>query len=145
MIINELLELRAYVHWCLTMLRLKRMGRGLPAIASGSADLTEKQFRQVEQSMQKIFLDVGAQYADKLAQAQADKAAGAMKAMEEAGAKVIYLSDAERKRWAEKLPNVAMDWAESMEQKGMPGKKVLQGYLDGLRQRGTVLVRDWDK
>ncbi len=36
-------------------------------------------------------------------------------------------------------------WAESMEQKGMPGKKVLQGYLDGLRQRGTVLVRDWDK
>ena len=68
-----------------------------------------------------------------------------MKAMEEAGAKVIYLSDAERKRWAEKLPNVAMNWAESMEQKGMPGKAVLKGYLDGLRQRGTVLVRDWDK
>ena len=70
---------------------------------------------------------------------------GAMKAMEEAGAKVIYLSDAERKRWAEKLPNVPMNWAESMEQKGMPGKAVLKGYLDGLRQRGTVLVRDWDK
>ena len=38
-----------------------------------------------------------------------------------------------------------MNWAESMEQKGMPGKAVLKGYLDGLRQRGTVLVRDWDK
>ena len=68
-----------------------------------------------------------------------------MKAMEDAGAKVIYLSDAERKRWAEKLPNVPMNWAESMEKKGMPGKAVLKGYLDGLRQRGTVLVRDWDK
>ena len=91
------------------------------------------------------FLDVGAEYADKLAKAQADRAAGAMKAMEEAGAKVIYLSDAERKRWAAKLPNVPMNWAKSMEQKGMPGKAVLKGYLDGLRQRGTVLVRDWDK
>ena len=112
---------------------------------AGGLSINKDVFDDFPPYMQKIFLDVGAQYADKLAQAQADKAAGAMKAMEEAGAKVIYLSDAERKRWAEKLPNVAMDWAESMEQKGMPGKKVLKGYLDGLRQRGTVLVRDWDK
>ena len=112
---------------------------------AGGLSINKDVFDSFPEYMQKIFMEVGAQYADKLAQAQADKAAGAMKAMEEAGAKVIYLSDAERKRWAEKLPNVAMDWAESMEQKGMPGKKVLQGYLDGLRQRGTVLVRDWDK
>ena len=112
---------------------------------AGGLSINKDVFDGFPDYMQKIFLEAGAQYADKLAQAQADKAAGAMKAMEEAGAKVIYLSDAERKRWAEKLPNVAMDWADSMEQKGMPGKKVLQGYLNGLRQRGTVLVRDWDK
>ncbi|MBW2176606.1 MAG: C4-dicarboxylate TRAP transporter substrate-binding protein [Deltaproteobacteria bacterium] len=112
---------------------------------AGGLSVNKDVFDDFPDYMQKIFLEVGAQYADKLAQAQADKAAGAMKAMEEAGAKVLYLSDAERKRWAEKLPNVPMNWAESMEQKGLPGKKVLQGYLDGLRQRGTVLVRDWDK
>ena len=112
---------------------------------AGGLSVNKDVFDSFPEYMQKIFMDVGAQYSDKLAQAQADKAAGAMKAMEEAGAKVIYLSDAERKRWAEKLPNVSKDWAESMEEKGMPGKKVLKGYLDGLRQRGTVLVRDWDK
>jgi TRAP-type C4-dicarboxylate transport system substrate-binding protein len=112
---------------------------------AGGLSVNKDLFDSFPEYMQKIFLDVGAQYADKLAQAQADRAAGAMKAMEEAGAKVIYLSDAERKRWAEKLPNVPMNWAESMEEKGMPGKAVLKGYLDGLRQRGTVLVRDWDK
>ena len=112
---------------------------------AGGLSVNKDVFDSFPEYMQKIFLDVGAQYADKLAQAQADRAAGAMKAMEEAGAKVIYLSDAERKRWAEKLPNVPMNWADSMEQKGMPGKAVLKGYLDGLRQRGTVLVRDWDK
>jgi TRAP-type C4-dicarboxylate transport system substrate-binding protein len=112
---------------------------------AGGLSINKDVFESFPDYMQKIFLEVGAQYADKLAQAQADRAAGAMKAMEEAGAKVIYLSDAERKRWAEKLPNVPMDWAEAMEQKGMPGKAVLKGYLDGLRQRGTVLVRDWDR
>lgn len=95
--------------------------------------------------MQKIFREVGVEYAQKLAQAQSDKAAGAMQSMEAAGAKVTYLSDAERKRWAEKLPNVPMNWATSMEEKGLPGKKVLQGYLDGLRKRDTLLVREWDK
>ena len=40
---------------------------------------------------------------------------------------------------------MAMDWAEAMEAKGLPGKQVLKGYLDGLRKRGTVLVRDWEK
>jgi TRAP-type C4-dicarboxylate transport system substrate-binding protein len=112
---------------------------------AGGLSINKDVFDSFPEYMQTIFLDVGAQYADKLAQAQADRAAGAMKAMEEAGAKIIYLSDAERKRWAEKLPNVPMDWAKSMEEKGMPGKAVLKGYLDGLRQRGTVLVRDWDK
>ncbi|MBW1890589.1 MAG: C4-dicarboxylate TRAP transporter substrate-binding protein, partial [Deltaproteobacteria bacterium] len=87
---------------------------------AGGLSVNKDVFDDFPDYMQKIFLEVGAQYADKLAQAQADKAAGAMKAMEEAGAKVLYLSDAERKRWAEKLPNVPMNWAESMEQKGLP-------------------------
>jgi len=65
--------------------------------------------------------------------------------MKQGGAKVIYLSDAERVRWANKLPNVPMEWAASMEEKGLPGKAVLQGYLNGLRARGVKLVRDWDK
>ncbi len=112
---------------------------------AGGLSINKDVFDDFPPYMQKIFKEVGAQYADKLAKAQAEKAAGAMQAMQDAGAKVIYLSDAERKRWAEMLPNVPMNWAESMESKGMPGKAVLQGYLDGLRKRGTTLVRDWDK
>ena len=39
----------------------------------------------------------------------------------------------------------SMNWADSMAKKGLPGKEVLKGFLDGLRKRDTVLVRDWDK
>ena len=43
------------------------------------------------------------------------------------------------------MPNIAMEWAASMEKKGLPGKQVLKAYLDGFRKRGVRLVRDWDK
>ena len=112
---------------------------------AGGLTVNKDVFDSFPAYMQKIFKEVGAEYAKRLAQAQTDKASGAMKAMEKAGAKIIYLSDKERKRWADKLPNVPMNWATSMEKKGLPGKKVHKGFLDGLRKRGVVLVRDWDK
>ena len=112
---------------------------------AGGLSVNTDVFKSFPPYMQKIFKDAGSEYAKRLAQAQTDKAAAAMKSMEQGGAKVLYLSDGERKRWAHKLPNVPMNWAESMEKKGMPGNAVLKGYLDGLRKRGTVLVRDWDK
>jgi TRAP-type C4-dicarboxylate transport system substrate-binding protein len=112
---------------------------------AGGISINTDIFESFPPYIQKIFKEVGAGYAKNLAKAQADKAAGAMAAMKKAGAKVVTLSDDERKRWANMLPNISQNWAESMAKKGMPGKEVLKGYLDGLRKRGTVLVRDWDK
>ncbi len=112
---------------------------------AGGLSINRDVFESFPPEMQKIFIEVGQEYTKKLADAQAARAAGAMEAMKQGGAKVIYLSDAERVRWANKLPNVPMEWAASMEEKGLPGKAVLQGYLNGLRARGVKLVRDWDK
>jgi TRAP-type C4-dicarboxylate transport system substrate-binding protein len=112
---------------------------------AGGLSINKDVFESFPPYMQKIFIDVGKGYNEKLAEAQAARAKKAMETMEQGGAKVVYLSDAERKRWADKLPNVPMEWAESMEAKGLPGKAMLQGYLDGLRARGVKLVRDWDK
>lgn len=41
-----------------------------------------------------------------------------------------------------KLPNVALQWAETMEAKGLPGLEVLEGYLNGLTERGADLPRN---
>jgi len=112
---------------------------------AGGLSINKDVFESFSPELQQIFRDVGQAYTKKLAEAQAARADKAMAAMKAAGAKVIYLSDAERKRWADKLPNVPMQWAAAMEKKGLPGKAMLKGYLDGLRQRGVKLVRDWDK
>ena len=112
---------------------------------AGGISINTDIFESFPPYLQKIFKEVGAGYTEKLAKAQADKAAGAMKAMQKDGAKVVVLSDAERKRWAGMLPNVPKNWADSMAKKGLPGDQVLKGFLAGLKKRGTTLVRDWDK
>ncbi len=112
---------------------------------AGGLSINKDVFDAFPPGIQKIFLEVGRQYTKKLAEAQAARAAKAMQTMQQHGAKVVTLSQAERKRWADKLPNVPMQWAAAMEKKGLPGKAVLKGYLDGLRKRGVQLARDWDR
>lgn len=112
---------------------------------AGGIAMNRDVFDSLPPAAQKIFREVGQQYAVKLAQAQAERAQQSIEAMRQGGAKVTVLSDDERRRWAEKLPNVPMEWAAAMEAKGIPGKAMLTGYLNGLRARGVKLVRDWDK
>ena len=112
---------------------------------AGGLSINKDVFESFPPEVQKIFIEVGKEYTKKLAEAQAARASKAMEAMKAGGATVTVLSEAERKRWADKLPNVPMEWAASMEKKGLPGKAMLNGYLDGLRSRGVKLARDWDK
>ena len=112
---------------------------------AGGISINKDVFDSFPPEMQKIFKEVGLEYAQKLAQAQTDKAKASMEAMEKAGGQVIYLSDEERAAWAAKLPNVPMEWAKTMDEKGLPGTDTVKGYLDGLRKRGAKLPRDWDK
>lgn len=112
---------------------------------AGGLSINQDTFDSFPPYMQKIFREVGEGYTKRLAKAQSDRAAGAMATMQKNGAKLTVLSDAERRAWADKLPNVPMEWAAAQEKKGLPGKKVIKAYLDGLRARGVTLVRDWDK
>ena len=112
---------------------------------AGGLSINKDVFESFPPEVQKVFIEVGKGYNKKLAEAQAARASKAMEMMKQGGAKVIYLSETERKRWADKLPNVPMEWANAMEKNGQPGKAMLKGYLDGLRQRGVKLARDWDK
>ncbi len=40
---------------------------------------------------------------------------------------------AERKCWAMRLPNLAKEWADRMEKRGLPGRKVVKTFMDEAR------------
>lgn len=61
------------------------------------------------------------------------------------GGKIIEMPEAERKRWAATMPNVAKDWANDWEKKGMPAKAILSAYMDIMRKAKQPILRHWDK
>jgi TRAP-type C4-dicarboxylate transport system substrate-binding protein len=96
--------------------------------------------------VKKVIKEVAIEYRDKVAQRALDDAAESVKEFKKHGGQIRSLSDAEKKQWAEKMPNIAMSLAEEVEKKnGYPAKAMLSAYMEGLRAAGEKPVRDWDK
>ena len=64
--------------------------------------------------------------------------------MQDENATVILLSEAEKKKWIDRLPNIAGRWAESAENRGHSARKTLTTYMDSFRARGGQPLRNWD-
>jgi TRAP-type C4-dicarboxylate transport system substrate-binding protein len=110
---------------------------------AGGLSINKDVWASFPADMKKIFLAVSAEYDVRFAkgqQAAADKLLGIMV---KKGAKVAELPAAERKRWAQAIPNIAKAWAAGLEKKGLPGKAVLKGYMQGLAKAGVQVPRDW--
>jgi TRAP-type C4-dicarboxylate transport system substrate-binding protein len=69
----------------------------------------------------------------------------AYKTMAEKGVKIVDFPEAERVKWAAGMPNIAKDWATSLDGKGLPGTELLNAYMKGLRDVGQKPLRNWDQ
>ncbi|MBL0919518.1 MAG: C4-dicarboxylate TRAP transporter substrate-binding protein [Hydrogenophaga sp.] len=116
---------------------------GIGAMYVGAAAISKRRFDALPPEVQQVLREVGAGYARRYAETQ-DRAARLMLAQAQAaGAQVHELPPAERKRWADALPNAAQTWVDELEGRGLPARAVLNGYLDDLKRHGAALPRDW--
>jgi len=65
--------------------------------------------------------------------------------IKKAGVVFTKLTTEERKRWATTLPPLSKQWAEALEQKGLPAKAVIKAFMEEARARIPDLPREWDK
>lgn len=65
--------------------------------------------------------------------------------LEDAGATVRKVSAEERAELATMVPNIAQNWAKQMDDQGLPGTEVLNGFMAKMRDAGVELARDWDE
>ena len=61
------------------------------------------------------------------------------------GGTINELSAEMRQEWASRLPNIAQEWAEAIDDTGLPGSDVLSAYMDMMREADQPILRDWDK
>ena len=92
-----------------------------------------------------IFRDVAQDYGHWQKAIDLSKIAKFTGIMKKKGVKVADLSAVERTRWAKVLPNLAKDWAERLEKRGLPGRKVIKTFMDQARALNVPIARHWDR
>ena len=112
---------------------------------SGGVVVNKSRFDKLPPEVQQALREASDVWSASYARAQTAATGDALQNMSKAGAKVSELSDAERKRWADALPQVAKIWADDVKAKGMPGYDILTAYDAALLKGGAKLPRDWNK
>ncbi len=111
-----------------------------------SVTINKQVWEGLPDEVKKVLKDVAVAYRDKVAQAALDKANASVKKFTAMGGTITQLSDADKKKWANSMPNIAQDLAAKVQKdKGYPAKEILAAYMEALRKAGEKPVRDWDK
>jgi TRAP-type C4-dicarboxylate transport system substrate-binding protein len=95
--------------------------------------------------LQTVIKNAGTSYRNALINEQNRLAIDGLNAMKQGGLKVFELARTERLAWAASLPDIASEWVKAVEERNQPGKKVLQLFMEGLRAKGQVPARNWDR
>lgn len=112
---------------------------------SGAITMNKDTWNSLPAYMQDIFMKLGGEYSAKQAGIIEKKAGLFLKLMAKQGAIVTTLPAAERRKWAEAMPNIAKEWVDANEKKGIPAKAVMKTFMDVARASGAKPLRNWDE
>ena len=122
---------------------LTRTGFGVSA--TSAITVNTDTWNDMPAHAREIFRDVAQNYGAWQIQIDNGKIAKFVGIMKKKGVKVYQMPDEQRRRWARQLPNLAKEWAERMEKRGLPGRKVVQTFMDEARALNVSIARQWDR
>ncbi|MDR5863657.1 C4-dicarboxylate TRAP transporter substrate-binding protein [Halomonas campisalis] len=112
----------------------------------GGLAANKDSFERLPEEIQEILLDVGALYSQSIAEdVMAIYEQGMMNMESDPKVTVNAWSVDQRMAWVHNMPNLAKEWVEDNEARGLPAGEVLRAYMNAMRERGIEPLRDWDK
>lgn len=117
----------------------------LGSVCSKAINMNADSWKKLPKEVQMAISEGAIGYRNEMAKQAVAKGGSSVKAYEKKGGKVHTLSADERKAWAMGMPNIAKQWAEGLEKKGVPGKQILSAYMDMMRAANAPILRHWDR
>lgn len=102
-------------------------------------------FKKLPPPVQKIFKEVGREWGRKSDEAYMHAGEAGYKSLKKFHAHLYVFSEKKRKQWAFEMPNIAKQWAASMDKQGKPGTKALDALMNEARKAGIKPIRNWDR
>lgn len=113
------------------------------AVNTKTVTVNQDYWNNLPDEVKEVLQEVAVLYRDHLAGIAMDRAAASRDAYVAAGGAIIPLSEEDRAAWAAAMPNIALEWAATLDEAGEPGTEMLEAYLAKLAAAGYTGVRDW--
>ena len=107
--------------------------------------INQRTWDRLPDEVRQVLQEVAYDYRDALAERTDQVSAHSKEVFSDNGGVVIPLSEAQRREWANSLPDLAGDWVASMERKGLPGRAILEDYMQVMRDNNQPIMRQWDQ
>jgi C4-dicarboxylate-binding protein DctP len=115
----------------------------LGAVNSKTVTVNKDYWDGLPEEVQQVLQAVAIDYRDHLAGLAMDIAAESEAAYVASGGTIVEVSLEDRAAWAAAMPNIAQEWAATLNDRGEDGTGMLAAYLGKLEAAGYVGVRDW--
>ncbi|GKX36236.1 MAG: C4-dicarboxylate ABC transporter [Rhizobiaceae bacterium MnEN-MB40S] len=117
----------------------------LGAVNTKTVTINKAVWDKLPDEVKDVLQAVAVEYRDQVAKVAMDEAASSLEAFQAAGGTVTVIAEDQRSAWADAMPNIAQEWAATLDKKGAPGTAMLGSYVQKLKDAGAVPVRDWTK
>lgn len=115
----------------------------LGAVNSKTVTVNADYWKKLPEEVQNVLLEVAVAYRDHVASLAMDRAAASRDAYVAAGGTIVEVPAEDRSAWAAAMPNIAVEWAKTLNDKGEPGSDMLKSYMKKLLDAGFAPTRDW--
>lgn len=115
----------------------------LGAVNSKTVTVNKDYWDGLPDEVKEVLQKVAVEYRDHVAETAMGIAEASLQAYVDGGGTVVEMSQDERVAWANSMPNIAVDWAQKLDETGAPGSDMLQAYIGKLKDAGFDPVRDW--
>jgi TRAP-type C4-dicarboxylate transport system substrate-binding protein len=117
---------------------------GLGGQLTGGLSINLEKWNSLPTDVQSVLEQLGTEYSRGVADELGVRYERGLASMQADGAQVFELPLEEKLEWLNGMPNIAGRWAAATEQRGIPAREVLQIYMDSMRRRGALPLRNWD-
>ena len=115
----------------------------LGAVNSKTVTVNKAYWDGLPDEVKGVLQEVAVAYRDHVAGIAMDRAAASREAYVAGGGTVVEMDPEARAAWANSMPNIAVEWAAGLDEKGEPGTEMLKAYMAKLTDAGFTPVRDW--
>lgn len=102
-------------------------------------------WKKLPAEVKTVIQETAETYRIAMARKAMDDSAASTKAYIANGGTLVPVSVEDRTTWVKKLPNIAREWADSLEKSGVPGRAILKSYMDAMKAAKQTIPRDWSE